>query len=74
MNIVILTTDTPCHAQFVRHIAAAFKIKHVFCERERPPKEKDQRGALLVGHSLAMLANRLPSFHFDCRRDHNCTC
>ena len=37
MNLVVLTTDTPCHAQFVRHIAAAFKIKHVFCERERPP-------------------------------------
>lgn len=37
VNLVILTTDTPCHGQFVRHIAASFPIHRVFCEAERPP-------------------------------------
>lgn len=36
MNIVILTTDTPCHRQFVDHIGARASVS-AFAEDERPP-------------------------------------
>ena len=36
MRVVILTTDTPCHAQFVADIGHLYESTHVIWEDERP--------------------------------------